>query len=286
MHIATRKIADISYSRIFTVLGTIASIASFLWLIYDQYILKSNNLTPAILAGVSTSIFVLICIYSIIIRQENLNLEQVPQKIHRINHIYRNRLREIFSGENPIDKRDDLIDTEESVLRSVCQRIQKIYTKLIGDDCLVTIKLITEKDGKKFAETYVRSIDDCDRDSKGFKEYEIGTGENTAFDEALKITTENKISHYLSQDIEKDLKLNKYNNQRANFSEYYRSAIVVPIRCKTDTNSTDDIGFLCVDTKAVNRLKPGYQVSLLAAFADQMYNFMSLMRGNYSVLVA
>ena len=285
MNVVAKTIGEIAYSKTTAVIGTIASIVSFGWVVYEQYILKSDSIAPVALLICVTLIYCVICFYSVLIRQENLIFEQIPQKIHEVNHIYRNKLREVFSGKNPIDKRSDLVDIEESVLRSVCQRIEKIFSRLVGDDCVVTIKLITTKNGQRLAETYIRSIDDCPRDDKGFSSYEIGTGENTAFDEALKIEVNNKVSHFYSPDLEKDKKEKKYNNQRSNFGEYYRSAIVVPIRCKTGANATDDIGFLCVDTKAINRLKPGYQVHLMASFADQMYNFMCLMRGNYSVLV-
>jgi hypothetical protein len=36
---------------------------------------------------------------------------------------------------------------------------------------------------------------------------------------------------------------------------------------------------------SVNRLKNGYHLFMLAALANQMYNFMSLMRGKYTVVV-
>jgi len=282
MNVLAKKAYEFSFSRIFAGVGSIASIASVLWLIYEQYILKSDNLLPLIVAFFSTIILLVICIYSVQIRQENLLLKEIPHKIHQINHIYRDKLSEVFSRDHPIDNRDYLIDTEESVLRSVCQRIEKIYSRMVGSDCLVTIKLIAEEeDGARFAQTYVRSIDDCDRDSRGYTKYTIGTGTNTAFDKALQIVNNGKLSCFFSSDLNKDLKENNYSNQRSEFSIYYRSAIVVPIRCTNYMNSTDDIGFLCVDSKSVNRLSSGYQVELLAAFADQMYNFMSLMRGKY-----
>jgi len=50
-------------------------------------------------------------------------------------------------------------------------------------------------------------------------------------------------------------------------------------------DQSQDLGFLCVDTLSRNRLNEGYHVELMSAFADQMYNFLSLMRGRYTVLV-
>jgi hypothetical protein len=43
------------------------------------------------------------------------------------------------------------------------------------------------------------------------------------------------------------------------------------------------LGFLAVDTMSENRLNNTYQMQMLAAYAHQMYNFMSLMRGKYSL---
>ena len=43
----------------------------------------------------------------------------------------------------------------------------------------------------------------------------------------------------------------------------------------------DDIGFLCIDSDSRYRLNGGFHVEILAAFADQLYNFFSFMRGTY-----
>jgi hypothetical protein len=78
-----------------------------------------------------------------------------------------------------------------------------------------------------------------------------------------------------------------YRNERQDWKNFYRSAIVVPIRFvnrpAVGPVVSDDIGFLSVDTKSTHRLNDDYHLEYLAGLADQMYNFMSLMRGKYAV---
>lgn len=47
---------------------------------------------------------------------------------------------------------------------------------------------------------------------------------------------------------------------------------------------SDNLGFLAIDTPSANRLNNTYHLHLLAAYGHQMYNFMSLMRGKYSLV--
>ena len=269
--------------------GTVSSIAAFLWMTYDFLVKTKPQYLSIISFSFSLAIFCIIHFYSVYVRRENSALRRIAYHIHRINHEYRNVLCEKFSGDNPAMKQEELISVEKDTLQSVCSRIEKIFTLLIGRDCMVTVKLIYEDEtsGRKYCKTYVRSEPNCVRDESHPFEYEIGTGANTAFDTALKIPQAGKPSHFYSADLTKE---KDYNNQRQHWENFYRSTIVVPIRALDlsqigTQNSSDDIGFLCVDTLSKNRLNNGYHLQLMAAFADQMYNFISLMRGKYSVLV-
>ena len=69
------------------------------------------------------------------------------------------------------------------------------------------------------------------------------------------------------------------------WQRYYKSAIVVPVNCTgvPEKPKRNDIGLLCVDSKSRNRLNDSYHVEIMAALAYQMYNFISLMRGEYAV---
>ena len=144
--------------------------------------------------------------------------------------------------------------------------------------------MLREAEGRVFCATYQRSEENCERDAWSPKEFEVKTGLNTAFDRAL-IYAPAKISHFHSPDLTKE---KDYRNQRDNWSHIYQSAIVVPIRCidhsKVGTkNESDDLGFLCIDTLSTNRLNDTWHIELMASFADQMYNFVSLMRGRYAL---
>lgn len=82
------------------------------------------------------------------------------------------------------------------------------------------------------------------------------------------------------------LALHKYNNTTKNFEEYYRSAIVVPIRINRDltnikpTNNTNFdyhiLGFLCIDS--VDTFNESEEFSLathfLKSFADSLYHLL------------
>jgi hypothetical protein len=133
----------------------------------------------------------------------------------------------------------------------------------------------------------VRSETNCKRDEGRPEVFELLTGQNTAFDRCMECNP-GTTSHFFSADLIKDRKEGRYSNQRTNWEKFYVSAIVVPIRYVNverlgQPRASDHIGFLAVDTMSTNRLNGTYHVELLAAFADQVYNFMSLMRGKYSV---
>lgn len=264
-----------------------ASIAAFLWNLYDKLngITDSKSIVFLVLALAMLSVGY---IYSIKVRSENIVLRDLSRVFSEINIIYRNRLFESFAAHSPITNPGELLDTEKCVLRAVCQRIASgIFSRVINRPCMVTIKLASEHNGKSYAQTYVRSQDECDRDHDVHIKYWLLTGENTAFDEALKNRTDGKVSHYYSPNI---LREHGYSNQRQHFDRYYKSVLVVPMRGerkdrKGTTDEFDLIGFLCVDTLSTNRLNNGYHLHMLSALASQMYNFISLMRGRYTVLV-
>ncbi|MBF0555506.1 MAG: hypothetical protein HQK96_13275 [Nitrospirae bacterium] len=174
---------------------------------------------------------------------------------------------------------------EGETIHSVCEKIEKIYFSLTGKPCLVTVKLIRPKDekGDTYCEIYARSETNCRRDDLGKKLFEVSE-ENTVFHKALQRRGMNEdCSHFHSEDLTKE---DNYRNERQNWKNFYKSTIVVPIRYhpKQELRKKvipDDLGFLCVDTRSTNRLKKGAHVQILAALADQMYNFLSLMKGRY-----
>jgi hypothetical protein len=145
----------------------------------------------------------------------------------------------------------------------------------------VTVKLavVDEQEGEHFCFTWARS------EARGYREellaskYSLNTGANSGLDQAL-VMRNSQPSHFFSPDLWID---KTYKNESDGWQRLYRSTIVVPIRHVIDrkTDEVDLIGFLCVDTLAANRLNDTYCVEYLAAFADQMYNFMSIIRDNF-----
>jgi len=279
-----RKVAEHPW---FVILASVSSIAGFFWYLHDrvaQY--------PPVLSGLYFTISLLVLLagifYSLKVRSENVALRDIASTFNEINHIYRDSLKDMFGGNNPVDNPEDLLVEEERVLRSVCQRIENIFVRVTNRNCMVTIKLLLkETDGRYFAHTYVRSLENCPRDKPERRKYQVGTGANTTFDKALQKCPNGIPSHFFSPDLTRE---EGYCNERQHYDKIYRSAIVVPIRGvnkgKEGTNEEYDmIGFLCVDTKSTHRLNDGYHLQMVSSLAGQMYNFMSLMRGKYTVFV-
>lgn len=217
-------------------------------------------------------------------------LREIAWYFSEINELYRDTLRELFGSNDPTTDPNDLLAREEKVLTSVCQRIEKIFCRVMfGRACMVTVKLVVREDvGRYFAHTYVRSESDCARDNPGKIRYEVGTGENTAFDQALVKRADGQPSHFFSADLKAEGE--NYLNQRQGYYRFYKSAIVVPIRGQNKgregtEQEFDHIGYLSVDTKSKKWLNDGYHLQIMTSLASQMYNFMSLMRGKYTVSV-
>ena len=286
MNRPVNHIHSIASSPWTAIAGTFASIGGLVWVAGDHLQEEDPQVFSFALFCLISFIFVAIGMYSISVRAKNVSLQNMTRHIHDINHLYRDTLHDCFSGNTPITDQSSLLEKERVTIRAVCQRIQQIYTPLIGRDCTITTKLITkDKDtNKRFCTKYVRSQDLMERDRGELQHYAVGTGQNTALDESLRMAQPGNISHFFSPDLTKE---KNYVNQRSNWETFYRSTIIVPIRSATgcdNENTPDDLGFLCIDTLARNRLNDGYHLQLLAAFADQMYNFFSLMRGSYNAL--
>lgn len=264
-------------------LATFSSIGSFLWMIYDKFTKNYPSSASIALFIISIVFFVLVHLLTIKVRNSNSILLTIPKTIHEINHIYRDKLYEVFHSDNPIDDKSVLIKHEKETIKAVLERISSLFTALIGRECTATVKIVVrDDDNKNYCYTYVRSIAKSPRDSNPPERYQIGVGKNTAFDKAS-MKSIDKPSHFYSHDLSKE---DDYNNERSNHKKYYLSAIVVPIRhCHSNSERQDLMGYLCIDTLSVNRLNSKDHLQLMSAFADQMYNFTSLMRGKYSVLV-
>jgi hypothetical protein len=287
MRYVSRKTADVANNPWFIVVTGLASLISFIAYLYEKIDPQFGLLSKALLASAVCVLFVGY-VYSIKVRAENMAHRDIARIYFEINQIYREKLHEMFCSGSPVRDPTDLLREEQTVLRSICQRIENIFARLIGRTCMVTIKLVSQAaDQPLVAQSYVRSQELCLRDRPTRSSYAVGTGENNGFDKALQARGDGKPAHFYSADLSKEP---DYSNQRQHYVRYYKSVLVLPIRGPksnaTQTGGEQDlIGFLCLDTMSVNRLNSGFHLYILAALANQLYNFMSLMRGRYTVLV-
>src|SRR6266496_767745 len=221
-----RTLATNVYVQFF---GSLASILGFFWIIYDRFSPSHHDILELIISLIAGFIFFGINIYSVRVRQENDALKRAAFTVHNINHHYRDTLCQMFGGKQPINDPKVLITQEQQTLELVCAHIARIYNSLIHADCMVTVKVIYRDDaGKLYCGTHARSEARSDRDRPP-SFYKINEGLNTAFDQAL-LYTAGGFSHYYSADLLEEFKENRYRNQRDNWSHFYKSAIVVPIR--------------------------------------------------------
>ena len=280
-----KKINSLATSPWFLVVSDSSSTLAFVWFLFEKVSNKPSIYSIALLS-ISLVVLFIGYFYSIRVRSENIALRQTSELSCEINGLYRDTLKTLFSGENPITSPSILIEKEKEILSAVCQRIENIFSRILNRKCTVTIKLLTTEDGRSYAQTLTRSVSKSVRDENKLK-YQVGTGENTAFDVASEKGIGKKPPHYFSPDLEKE---DHYMNQRQKYIEYYRSVLVVPIRGtnygKEGTREEfDNIGFLCIDTQSTHRLNDNNHLYMITSFSCQMYNFMFIMRGRYTVFL-
>lgn len=274
------------------ILSFLAEILGFLDKIID--FLSQTKLAPypsTILIVLVVSLFFIACVFAaipvLIAANEKRKFKDAFKYICEINLIYRDSLFRAFYGDDSVKIKDQykLIDIETETLASVCQRISKIFSRLTARNCMVTFKVLTKEGDILYATTCSRSEGYSERDNTEPKKFKVNAGCNTAFDRALLPDTTGRIPHFHSADLLKLRAHGEYENERPRWERYYNSVIVVPVNCigVSEKPGRNDVGLLCVDTKSRNRLNDSYHVEIMAALAYQMYNFISLMRGKYTV---
>jgi len=282
MNSILKTIEDVSERYSINTLASIASLMGGMFLILGKF-----GIVELCKTQVAFSILLFIISGTIIIVgwsnvcSKYSRLKKCAEEFHSINHAYRDCLGAILTKEQVTNNRSLLL-LEQYTLEIVCQKIVRIFRNLINANCVVTVKLLT--DDKKFCFAWARSERETERDMYGEELFEVGNNKNTGFDEALKFRPQ-KTSYFYSADLVKLAKKRKYQNHRDGWENLYKSTIIVPIRHVIDIRNSkiNILGFLCVDTKSRNRLNDGFHVYYLAGFADQMYNFISIMRNKYAL---
>ncbi len=267
-----------------TALSLIVSFVSFGVVMRDILMGTTPKVSSIIIMIVALLFFAAINLYSLRVRGDNQNLEEIAKYFREINSNYRETLFTSFWGKSESLSIDDRLLAEKNTLKAVCQNIARIFSKLLyGKECTVTVKLLTkEDDGISYATTYVRNHESSERDVDDHGKYEVNTGRNSGLDQALKNSPAGKLSCFHSADLSKE---KDYTNQRSDYLNWYKSTIVVPIRCplKRGEREPQNYGFLTVDTMTRHRLNNGHHVVMLSSLAEQMFNFMALMRGDYHI---
>jgi hypothetical protein len=224
-------------------------------------------------------------------------LRRVAEILHEVNHLYRDRVGSFLDLVDDTDETEEdddestdydleyaaaLAREERETLHQICHKVSEIFHILTERPCMASIRLLASD--KKSLKLYTRSHKETKRDQQGphYKVKSFGTGRNLGFDQAAEIR-DGHPSYFLSMDLEADEKKERYTDERRNYSSHYKSILIVPIRMRREPEP-DLLGFLYVDTLARNCLSRAQHLHLLCALADQMYNYISLMRVEFMPL--
>lgn len=222
----------------------------------------------------------------------HLKLKEISKCIHNVNDEYRNKNIEIFDEliSSGLDKQklEYLHSTQAKISSSIqmfhlyfINNVRDLFNALTEDSCAVTIKLFSEED----VWTYMR-------DSRSYRERSTldsinGEGykyhENTAFNKIMDPSS--NISTYSCDNLTDN---SEYVNKNSSWKNSYNATLVVPIRMRLQESESeaenrdikydyDCVGFLCVDNMKGN-LDNTVAIDLLSAFADILYNQMSLIQ--------
>ena len=117
MNIASRYAHDIAASSWVIIIFGFAGLASFVWLLYDKLSANPSILSNLSLAG-ALIVFFGAFFYSFRVRQENSALRDMAKWIHKINHDYRDVLRDMFSKGATEISQEHLASAEAETIKS------------------------------------------------------------------------------------------------------------------------------------------------------------------------
>lgn len=232
----------------------------------------------------------LVCFGVLLISRDLQRVRKSFAKVHDINHLYRNALAEtsakllqLDGSSRAADVNTILSQIEISTIDRVVTIISEQFQLLINRPVVVTFWKIDDEGLSCIEQETSANGVDATRPFRAKKRYSIEHN-SIFFDNRDK---SGRCCHFYSPDIEVTADLESgYQDERPNYPQFYKSVLVVPIRfCwKTDENSQreeDILGYLQVDTASRNRLNNAEHLYLLSAYADQLYNFLSLVRRNF-----
>ena len=231
-----------------------------------------------VVAALFLSVCVVLQIGTFLVFRQNRSWRQVPFYLHSINHLFRDVLTSLFFKNSTPVTEDQLIDVEQQVLDKACSAMGELFRVLIGRRCQVTLYLI--RDNSCFI--WACNEQNVDRQRWVEQSFLISKDSNTRFQRILELIENKKKPIYFSRDI---LKENQYHDSLPDAKSFYRTVIVVPVKCTISADSGKQesriLGFLTLDSKSPGRLNDDYHAEFLAAFADQIFNFISVMRSYF-----
>jgi hypothetical protein len=211
-------------------------------------------------------------------------------KIHDLNHLYRNTLAETSAKLLILDgaTRDEdvkglLARTEFETIDRVTSIIAAQFQLLFNRPVVVTFwKYDDDQKACVEQETSANGTDS----TRPFRQKErYLKRHNSVFCDNR--DKKGKCCHFYSPDVsETSGQEFGYQDERPNYLEFYKSVLCVPIRFCFQTRENeptieDLVGYLQVDTASRYRLNNAEHLYLLSAYADQLYNFLSLVRRNF-----
>lgn len=271
-------------------LSTVALIQAVIWMLQTAGKIPKLQWGNALLTHSFFAILSLI-IYGIVLITGNFRrLRDSFAKVHDVNHQYRNYLAAtsakllMIDGANRTHEVHALLTrTEKEATAKVLRIISDQFRMLINRDVVTTLWLHDPSTNSYIEQETSANGVDADRPFRELERYHLNR--NSIFCHNRK--KKGRCCHYFTADLsESQESAEGYHDQRPNYQEYYKSLLCVPIRFRVETDAggkteEDLLGFLQVDTKSRNRLNDREHLYLLAAYADQLYNFLSLVRRNF-----
>jgi len=187
-----------------------------------------------------------------------LRFGKIIDHFHKITHIYRDTVLNILTSE----QEEEINRSFNWFFNQLLNIYREIFVLLTGtNDICTSFKLFV---GDKDVITFCRDSlsfsarDDLDRR----KTYNID--KNTDFQQLFYIQR----ACFIENDLEA---LDGYINERQNWSDYYKSTVVAPVRRQVDDNRFHFAGFLCVDSLKKDVFEPDPSKAISLGLADVLY---------------
>jgi hypothetical protein len=191
--------------------------------------------------------------------------------LHSIGHAFRHECERLKKC--PITSIDDLKDSK--FLLSVCDNLKMIYERITDKTCAVCIKLHMPK--QKILVPIAR--DAASFAQRGlFDNWELGGYGETSIESntASQRIINNGGNFFVADDLISMQDKEGYDNNRKDWFQYYRSALVMPIRFYNEVTREKHIpALLSIDSKATNIFDNSVCIEIGAAVTDMLYVFFT-----------